>query len=165
MAGMLLFFMMALYAELSVLKPFQDIGNSADNIAHVCELLLSSQERGIDKAQIWTSGPKFHSSKRLSKFACVDGLECREQNEMELLLHEKDSSKILSCSAQSIKLLAQIDFCSYLPHAASCTKITMTNTIEIGRVLIRHMQTFVRATRSYRACCCKLLIFLKACPD
>ena len=42
-------------------------------------------------------------------------------------------------SAQAIKFLAQIYFCSYLPHAASCTKITMTNTIEIGRLQIRRM--------------------------
>ena len=36
----------------------------------------------------------------------------------------------------------------------SCTEITMTNTIEIGRVQIRRMQIFVRAMRSYRPCCC-----------
>ena len=42
MVGMLFFFMLALCAELSVLKPSQAIGNARDNIAHVCELLFAS---------------------------------------------------------------------------------------------------------------------------
>ena len=42
-----------------------------------------------------------------------------------------------SSPAKSMNVLAQTDFCSQLPDAASCTKITTTNIIQMGRVQIR----------------------------
>ena len=42
-----------------------------------------------------------------------------------------------SSPAKSMNVLAQTDFCSQLPDAASCTKILTTNIIQMGRVQIR----------------------------
>ena len=48
-------------------------------------------------------GPKFHLCKWLSKFACVHGLRFQDSNEIKLLLHEKDSSKLRSWLDESFR--------------------------------------------------------------
>jgi len=53
---------------------------------------------------------------------------------MKLLWRIKDAR---SPPAKLMKVLAQTDFCAQLPDAASCTKITTTDIILIGRVQIR----------------------------
>ena len=65
------------------------------------------------------------------------------------------SKKIWGSSpAKSMKILAQTDFCLYLSDAASRTKLSMTNSIQIGRVQIRCLQILMSATPSYQACGC-----------
>ena len=75
MVGMLFFYMLALCAEPNVLKPSQAISNARGQ--HRACVRSFVRELGARNRQgtNWTSGP---ICKPLRKFACVDGLECRE---------------------------------------------------------------------------------------
>ncbi len=59
-----------------------------------------------------------------------------------------------SSPAESMKVLAQTEFSSNFQEAASCTKITSTNSVRIGRVQIRCLKILMRATPSFYACGC-----------
>ena len=59
-----------------------------------------------------------------------------------------------SSPPESMKVLAQIEFRLYLLDAASCTKITITDSIQIEYAKIRCIQILMRASLSCSACVC-----------
>ena len=98
MAGMLFFCKRALSRcyELSVLNPSHGVGNKRGQRRTTVRAFAPDLGARNSRNTYLDTGVEISFMKQLSKFACVDGLECREQNEMKLLLCENDSRKLPS---------------------------------------------------------------------